>query len=127
MRFWRYQDKISGYHQRPFLIMVQFPLGGTRDSDCRTDTSNCCRSSLAGLSADVSDAHSCKARFVSKLIARVRSTERVLVFGENVEPLRTIARGLARRFGWELDESSMDGEEILYIDGKVSQSIRLDR
>ncbi|GAQ89647.1 hypothetical protein KFL_005460070 [Klebsormidium nitens] len=85
------------------------------------------KASLAALSADVSDAHSCKARFVSRLVARVRSTERVLVFGENVEPLRTIARGLARRFGWELDESNMDGDEILYIDGNVRQSIRRER
>jgi hypothetical protein len=76
---------------------------------------------LLDLSADVSDANSCKSQFLFLLIERLKDTGRVVVFGENVAALRTIAEGLANRFDWELDR------EILYIDGKLSQNARRER
>lgn len=49
----------------------------------------------------------------------MKGTGRVVVFGENVEPLKGIARGLqAGREGWEM------GEKILYIDGNVGLAER---
>lgn len=79
------------------------------------------RRALLDLSADVSDANSCKSRFLTLLLERLKGSGRVVVFGENVVALRTIAEGLAARFDWELDL------DILYIDGKLSQNARRER
>ncbi|GAQ90503.1 DNA repair and recombination protein RAD54-like protein [Klebsormidium nitens] len=78
--------------------------------------------SLPAYSDDVSISRSCKTLVLSWLVARVRATGRVVVFGVNVEPLRVIARGLLAHFpDWEM------GQEIVHIDGAVSQSVRRER
>jgi hypothetical protein len=64
---------------------------------------------------------SCKFRFLSLLLDRLGDTGKFVVFGDHVEALKMIADGLATRFDWEIDQ------EILYIDGKISQTARRDR
>lgn len=77
---------------------------------------------MPACSDDVSLSRSCKTLVVSWLVARVRATGRVVVFGKNVEPLKVIARGLLARFpDWEM------GQEIVHIDGDVSRSVRKER